>query len=278
MITTVTECNEVTGMAYEIDVKQGVDCVLICASPLTFAALNRVMDSLQPFVAPNKEYAAQLKAQNEAALAKYRANVQRQRQELINIFNAIDKDQSHTLQDYELAELVHMLLEQSSDSRLPSTGRATGLTSAEFNREKSFLLSTLDSKGVNEISLTDLEMTLFQMANKIDDCNLKSEIGTTGISYYDNVHKSKFFLSGPTLRKLVQFDDLKEFTAMHHVFQFTGHDDIFTKTNYPSPTSWAEGGIEKFWNFYTTETGCSRHSLNGQDLKSVQQKLVRSLW
>jgi hypothetical protein len=65
---------------------------------------------------------------------------------------------------------------------------------------------------------------------------------------------------------------------MHQVFRITGHDDIEKKSSFPPLSTWAEGGIELFWEHYTSETGCSRNSLNGQDIKNVQQKLVRALW
>ena len=98
------------------------------------------------------------------------------------------------------------------------------------------------------------------------------------MSYFDSISKSKYFLSGPTLRKLIKYDDLKEYTAMHHVFRITGHDDIEKKSVFPPLSTWSEGGLDMFWNQYTSETGCRRDSLNGQDIKTVQRKLVRSLW
>ena len=163
-----------------IDIKQGIEAVEISASPLTLAALNGAIDTLQSFVAPDEEYEKQLEAKNQAKLDEYRSNVLRQRQELIKLFNAIDKDQNHTLQDYELAELIRMMLEKSSASEIPTVESADGPTLAEFNREKNFLLAMLDSKGLNEVTLPDLEMTLYQMATGIDDYNLRPDIGTTG--------------------------------------------------------------------------------------------------
>ena len=278
LITTIKEARKNAETKFNINVKQGVENVLVALSPLVLAALNGVADTLQPFMAPDQEYEAQLETEKRAKVEDYRANVHRQRQELISLFNAIDNDQSHSLQDNEIAELVRMMIENSSTSGLPSINSASGLTSAEFNREKNFLLSVLDSKGLNEVSLPDLEMVLYQIACNIDDRNLKSDLGSTGIPYFDNIHKSKYFLSGPTLRQLVKFDDLKEFTAMHHVFRLTGHEDIEKKAKFPPLSTWAEGGIDLFWDLYTAETGCSPDSLNGQDIKNVQQKLVRSLW
>lgn len=278
LITTVKEARKNAETKFEISVKQGVENVLVVASPLTLAALNGVVDTLQPFIAPDEDYKAQLEAEKQRNLEEYRVNVRRQRQELISLFNVMDKDQSHTLQDNEISQLVRMMIDQSSSSNMPSVNSASGLTSAEFSREKQFLLSLLDSKGLNEVSLPDLEMILYQIATKIDDCNLRSDLGTTGIPYFDNIHKSKYFLSGVTLRQLVTFDDLKEFTAMHQVFRITGHDDIEKKSVFPPLPTWEAGGIDLFWDLYTAETGCSRDSLNGQDIKIVQQKLVRSLW
>lgn len=180
LVLTTKETHNKSETILGIDVKQGIKAVEISASPLTLAALNGAIDSLQPFVAPDEEYEKQLEAEKQAKLDEYRSNVLRQRQELINLFNLIDKDQSHTLQDYELAELIRMMLEKSSASDIPTTDNASGPTLAEFNREKSFLLAMLDSKGLNEVTLPDLEMILYQMATGIDDCNLRADIGTTG--------------------------------------------------------------------------------------------------
>jgi hypothetical protein len=277
LIASTKETRFKTESILEVDIKQGLESVLVSASSLTLAALNGAIESLQPFIASDEEYEKQLEAQKQAKLDDFRSNVQRQRRELINLFNAIDVDQSHTLQDNELGQLIRMMIEKTG-SGLPTINSATGLTSAEFDREKDFLLSILDSKGVNEVTLPELEMILYQIGSKIDDCNLRAEAGTTGVSFLDNVAKSKYFLSGPTLRQLIQFEDLKEYTAMHHVFRITGHDDIEKKSSFPPLSTWLEGGIELFWNHYASETGCSRNSLNGQDIKMVQQKLVRSLW
>ena len=50
-----------------------------------------------------------------------------------------------------------------------------------------------------------------------------------------------------------------------------------TKT-FPLPVHWWQGrGIQIFWDIYELETGCSRTSLNGNELLRVQRKLVRAL-
>lgn len=277
MITTTKEKRNKTKTILDVDFKQGVECVFVCASPLTLAALKGAMDSLQPFLVPDENYEAQLEAEEQAKRDEYRSNLLKQRRILTDLFNSLDKDESHTLQDFELEQLIRMLMQNTSGPNLPTTKSATGLTTAELSREKSFLLSILDSKGCNEVTLPDLELVLFQLARNIDDSNLKTTIVHTKIPYLDDLKTTKQFLSGPSLRHIVHFDDLKEYTAMHHVFRLTGHDDIDKKSNFPALPTWVQGGVELFWDFYTAETGCSRDSLNGQDMKLVQQKLVRSL-
>jgi hypothetical protein len=277
LLTSITERRSPSETTYEIDVKQGVEFVFVSVSPLTLVALAGVLKSFK--LAEDNDYEEQFKALKETELNNYRSRVALQREELESIFNSIDADHSGTLEDFELEQLVRMMCEKSSGVGLPTINSASGLTTAELNREKMFLISLLDSKGMNEVTLLDVEKTLYQLATGIDDSHLEPKIGTTGVEHLDELgSKSNSFLSGLFLRKLVQFDDLREFTAMHHVFRITGFDDIDKKSAFPAPTTWHVDGIEMFWEQYTSETGCTRSSLNGQDAKMVQQKLVRSLW
>lgn len=275
--TSIKENRTIKKSIYDIGMRSGVEFVEVISSPLTLTALNGAIYSLQPFFAPDMAYEEQLKAQRKAEQDDNRSNFLRQRQELKRVFNAIDVDQSGTLQDNELENLVRMIFENSPGSEMSPTNSAAGLTAAEMHREKMFLLSMFDSKGTNEVTFPDVDMILYRIANNIDDSNLTPDIGSTGVGYLDNFNKSNEFLSGIFLRKLIRFEDLREFTAMHHVFRITGYDDIDKKSNFPAPTLWHAGGIEMFWDHYV-ETGCTRDSLNNQDIKMVQQKLVRSLW
>jgi hypothetical protein len=276
-LSSIKENRTIKKTMFDIGMRSGVEFVEVISSPLTLTALNGAIHTLQPFFSPDMEYEEQLKAQRKAEHDDKRSNLLRQRQELQRIFDAIDVDQSGTLQDNELEKLVRMMFEKSSGSDMSTTNSVTGLTAAEMHREKMSLLSMFDSKGTHEVTFPDVDMILYRIANNIDDSNLTPDIGSTGIGYLDNFNKSNEFLSGIFLRKLIRFEDLREFTAMHHVFRITGYDDIDKKSKFPAPTLWHAGGIEMFWDHYV-ETGCTRDSLNNQDIKMVQQKLVRSLW
>ena len=52
---------------------------------------------------------------------------------------------------------------------------------------------------------------------------------------------------------------------------------IQTTHSFAPPCSWKENGEKLFWDIYNRETGCSKKSLNGQDIQVVQNKLVHVL-
>ena len=117
----------------------------------------------------------------------------------------------------------------------------------------------------------------FRLANGINDINLIPAIKDANDTYNESFRRSDSFLSGPTMRKLIYYDDLREYSSASEVYRITGKAG--SSSNFPTPSLWRQGqGIDLFWDLYEKETGCSRVSLNGQDISLVQRKLVRSLW
>ena len=125
-----------------------------------------------------------------------------------------------------------------------------------------------------------MDGAFFRLANEIDDVNLTPMIKDDHEkNYNDHFQCCDSFFSGPFMRKLVYFDDLREFSSSSEVFRITGDAGLGFKSHFPAPSLWRLGlGIDLFWELYERETGCSRQSLNGQDIDLVQRKLVRSLW
>lgn len=117
-------------------------------------------------------------------------------------------------------------------------------------------INIIDPNRTDEVSFAEVDAFLFKIANKIDDSNLIPEIEVTGVPYLKDFSKSNDFLSGTMLRKLVYFEDLREYTAMHEVYRLTGHVVIGSSSTFPAPSLWRQGqGVELFWQLYTSETG-----------------------
>ena len=123
-----------------------------------------------------------------------------------------------------------------------------------------------------------MDHVFFKMVNKIDDRNLIPQVDTKGGALdHQMFEKSDCFLSAFSMRQLVYFDDLREYSAMSEVYRITGYSRV-ENSSFPAPSLWLQGkGIDLFWDVYTSETGCTRRSLNGHDVWTVQRKLVRSL-
>ena len=121
-----------------------------------------------------------------------------------------------------------------------------------------------------------LPSAFFRLANGINDINLIPAIKDANDTYNESFRRSDSFLSGPTMRKPIYYDDLREYSSASEVYRITGKAG--SSSNFPTPSLWRQGqGIDLFWDLYEKETGCSRVSLNGQDMSLVQRKLVRSL-
>ena len=116
----------------------------------------------------------------------------------------------------------------------------------------------------------------FRLANGINDINLIPAIKDANDTYNESFRRSDSFLSGPTMRKLIYYDDLREYSSASEVYRITGKAG--SSSNFPTPSLWRQGqGIDLFWDLYEKETCCSRVSLNGQDMSLVQGKVVWSL-
>jgi hypothetical protein len=267
-----------------VDVKVGTERFLLNASPSTLAALLGSVECLEPLwkgTDDDMEMNSELvKLKRQTVSEEELVGFTLQREELLRIFRTVDVDNSGTLKKDQLEKVVKMMFDEEGFGTVTSqlVGGAHGLTTEELKREQNFFMSLVDSGRSNEVIFPELDSVLFRIANKIDDCNLTSKV-KTGVVYLDNFSKSNSFLSGPLLRRLIYYDDLREYASLHEVYRITGYTRLDGKSPFPAPSLWRQGeGIDLFWELYTRETGCTRTSLNGQDISAVQRKLVRSLW
>ena len=129
-------------------------------------------------------------------------------------------------------------------------GRSSQITTKELNRELANFMNIVDANHDNNVSFKELEDAMFMMKGAEDQI---SNI-TQGIVYFAN---------------------LKEYCSSVIVYEITG---VNVQDEFPPPVKWENPeGIETFFKIYTVECGCSRTSLNRQDPKIVQRKLVRVL-
>lgn len=263
-----------------IDVEIGTDLFVVNASPSTLLALIGFSSSLDPFLewaGGDAEEEERIRLEKEGDLEEEKVANQYRREALWAVFNSVDVDESGTLQEEELERIVLMLYASQIVNGV--VNGAQRLTRDELKRERDHLVSIIDSSHSNQVSYREVDTVLFRMAHAISDVNLTPKIGLTGVDYLDGIGHSTAFLSAPTMRKLVYFDDLREYAAMHQVYRITGRVRLENCWTFPAPSLWHQGdGIGLFWNLYTRDTGCTSNSLNGQDIYSVQRKLVRSLW
>jgi hypothetical protein len=110
-------------------------------------------------------------------------------------------------------------------------------------------MSILDPSKINDVSFEELDGLLFRVANEIDDVNLAPKIADgddRSSIYLSRAFKdSDFFLSGPVLRQLVHFEDLREYASWHEVRRIVGDRDLVESLPFPAPNFWFEGGIER---------------------------------
>ena len=258
-----------------VDLEMRIDTIALNTSPSTLVALIGFSSSLEPFMdwIGGDTEEEELKKQ---ALEKQRQSLNYRREALRGVFNSVDVDESGTLQEDELEQVVLMLF---AEDTLQIVNGAQRLTTPELKRERDYLISVLDSGQTNKVSYKEVDSILFRLAHGIDDNNLIPDMGVTGIDYLDNLKHSKSFLSAPMMRKLVYFDDLREYASMQEVYSITGCAKLQNGWTFPPPSLWHPGqGIALFWVVYEKDSGCSRVCLNAQDISPVQRKLVRSLW
>ena len=246
-----------------IETKIGAESFAFNSSPTISVALFGVIQSLEPIWGDssnslNTEEKERIQLEKRNSFLEEKTKLQFQRDALLRIFNTIDVDDSCTLQEEELERAVLMLFAESSlaeGNESPISGTRQ-LTADELKRERDYLISIIDPAASNAVTFRDIDSVLFRMANKIDDNNLVPKIKATGVDYLDNFSHSDTFLSGPMLRKLVYFEDAREYSAMHEVYRITGHARLDKRSTFPVPSLWRQGqGIELFWEFYIRETG-----------------------
>jgi hypothetical protein len=268
----------------DIAIQIGTDTLLLNVSPSALDALTGFSSSLEPLLewaGGQAEEEERIRLEKETKLKNEQSSLHYRREALRALFISADADCSGLLSKQELERIILMLfadIELGNDAS-QNFNAAQHLTAVELNRERDYFMTTVDSINADTISYEDIDMILFRMAHGIDDNNLTPTIGVTEIDYLDKLAHSKAFLSAPAMRRLIHFDDLREYAASHEIYRITGCHKLENSWTFPAPIMWCQGeGIDLFWELYTRETGCDRNSLNGQNISSVQCKLVRSLW
>ena len=249
-----------------MNVKINADTFALNASPTTIVAVRGVIGSFEPFLQWMKEDADEEARIKQLKLEEQERNaVEIQRQVLTRIFKEIDRDGSGFLSADELEQVVVTL---TKELRADFT-----LTDEERMRETNYLVTMVDRSKTNEVSYQELDEAIQMLSGIIDDNHLVPKGGAADFALSDQ------FLSSFQLRHLLYYDDLKEYASTHIVNEITGGVGNGTTDSFPSPSLWHHGrGIDIFWELYTKGTGCSRTSLNGQNMESVQRRLVRSFW
>jgi hypothetical protein len=285
IISQLESSSDTTPSCMEVHIDCGADSFILNASPSALVALNGVSLSLDPLLAwaaGDIHEEERIRLENEAKLEEERTAFRNRREALRAVFNSVDVDESGILQDDEIVNMIHVLLAENiefGNDASQIVDAAQRLTPMELMRELDFLFSTLDPMHPNEISYQDVDSILYLTAHDVDDNNLCPKIGTTGVEYLDDFSNSNVFLSARTMRSIIYYDDLREYSAMHEVYRLTGYTKLGNGLTFPAPSLWHQGrGIDLFWDLYTTETGCSQNSLNGQNPALIQRKLVRCLW
>lgn len=254
-----------------MNMKISADSFALNASPTTIVAVRGVLTSFEPMVqwiqgdADEVARIEMLKLEEED-----RKTAEIQRQVLKKIFTEIDVDGSGYLSSDELEQVVVMLWKEARPG--------FALTDEELKKETNYLVSMIDRSKSNEVTYQDLDEAVQMLSDNIHDNNLVPKSRITTSRSGDFVHSDQF-LSSYQLRQLIYFEDMKEYASMHVVNEITGGNGNEADGSFPSPSLWRQGrGIDIFWELYTKATGCSRRSLNGENIESVQRNLVRSFW
>ena len=268
------------------DVEMSTGAASFNASPSTIASVSGVVSSLDAFMKWTEVDAATVEAEQlkeeQARKERLEHRSLHTRNILMDIFKEIDIDGSGQLNEEELQTVVTKLFNANHSIDLERRiNVAQMLTELELQRESTYLIKIMDPTRSEEVTFQELDNAFLRLANKVDDNNLHSSLGEGWGKQWHNQSfvNTESFLSGSSLRKLIYYDDIREYAAMHQVYRITGFEGIGNETSFPNPNMWRQGkGVEIFWEFYERETGCSRDSLNGQNISIVQFKLVRSLW
>jgi len=251
----------------ELDVAMGVKSTEIKASPSTTAALIGASQSLITIIELENNTRDEEVSHEEKLQKDKMRSIQDQREALLNTFRIAGVTSVDILEEDDIEKLIHLNCNGQSN-------HAQHLTQTEIEREKDFVRLLAGES----LTLDKINTMLFRFANGIDDSNFASTLQTAGVGC-DGLPQCANFSSELSLYNLVYFDDLREYSSMHEVYRITGETKLYSTSRFPAPILWHRGqGVDLFWEFYNSECGCTRESLCGQDIKTVQQKLVRSLW
>lgn len=250
-----------------IDIKLGVNSTELNTSPSTTAALIGSMQSIVNLfmieTTTRDATTPHLNKQTEAI-----RSVQSQRETLLNVVRSAGVDPEGEFNEDALDKVIHYLCNGHLNYC------AQHMTAKEIEREKDFIISLAGDGG---LTFDKINVMLFCFANGIDDTNF-STFQAAGVGDNDPAQFAAF-LSEISLRDLIRFNDLREYTSMCEVYRITGERSMYNNLHFPAPILWNRGqGVDLFWELFQSECGCSRGSLCGQEMKDVQQKLVRTLW
>lgn len=244
-----------------IDVKMGLKSTELNISPSTTAALLGAVESLATALELQNNTQNEELSHEDKIMKDKMLNIQYQREALLQTFRIAGVTSVGLLDEDDIEKLI----------RLNSNGL---LTNKEIERERDFV--RLLAGG--SMTLDKINTMLFRVTNGIDDSNFVSALQAAGKGD-DCLPQCASFSSELSLNNLIYFDDLREYSAMHEVYRITGETKLYSTSRFPAPVLWHRGqGVDLFWDFYCSECGCSRESLCSQEMKIVQQKLVRSLW
>ena len=245
----------------DIDIKMGVKSTELNVSPSTTAALLGAAESLSAALELQNNSNSEELSHEDKIMKDEMRSIQYQREALLRTFRIAGVTAVGILDEDDIEKLI----------RLNSNGQ---LTNKEIEREKDFICLLAGGS----LTLDKINTMLFRVTNGIDDSNFASILQAAGIGC-DSLPQCASFSSELSLHNLVYFDDLREYSAMHEVYRITGETKLYSTSRFPAPVLWHRGqGVDLFWDFYCSECGCLRESLCGQEMKIVQQKLVRSLW
>lgn len=250
-----------------IDIKLGVNSTELNTSPSTTAALIGSMQSIVNLfmieTTTGDATTSHLNKQTEAI-----QSVQSQREILLKVFRSAGVDPEGEFNEDALDKVIHYLCSNGHSHC------AQHLTAKEIEREKDFIMSLAGDRG---LTFDKMNVMLFYFAHGIDDTNFAT-FQAAGVGG-NNPAQFAAFLSEISLRDLIHFNDLREYTSMCEVYRITGERSMYDNSHFSAPILWHRGqGVDLFWELFQTECGCSRGSLCGQEMKAVQQKLTRSLW
>lgn len=250
-----------------IDVNVKVESFEINASPSTTAAL---LGSVQSIVASMEveTNTGDAAITNQDLIQKVeKHDIQFQRNALLNTFHSAGVDSAELLDGEDLDKIILFLCNGHSSC-------AHHLTATEIEREKDFVFSLAGG----ELTLDKVNTMLFRFANGIDESNFAATRQASCVGC-ETLSQFAHFSSEVSLHDVIYFDDLREYSSMHEVYRITGVKKMYKTSLFPPPILWHQGqGVDLFWELYKSECGCSRKSIFGQEMKTVQQKLVRSLW